>query len=158
MLLAVYFNGEFAYEREYESVPVLPLKPFIKFYRVENKESPPFDPKRQTLTGPKIVDDHAAGVRRYVWTLEDKPDEGLDAEERKRQNKVDTADPMLTRLAFHAYNSIMALEAVTYQLWCKAQEAEGKKPNISEFRLMLKEMPGTVNPHQFEELMRSYLP
>ena len=106
MKLAIYDSGTFVAERDFAAKPVVPGKPYRKFYTVEVTK-PDFAPATQVRTGPVITEDHEAETRTYTWTVRDKTAEELDAD---KDVRFDTVDMVAMKLAFNHENRIRVLE------------------------------------------------
>lgn len=121
--LAVYDNGVFTgVERDFDEKPVLPGKPYRKFYAVE-KVDPAFDPATQVRSGPTVEEDHDKEIRRYVFAVRDKTAEEVDADKGVR---VDRLDLVTFRVLFNHENRIRTLEgrqAVTAEQFKTALKA-----------------------------------
>jgi hypothetical protein len=105
-LFAIYDDGAFVAERDYAEKPVVSGKPYRKFYAVE-KIDPAWNPATQVRTGPVLQEDHAAEIRRYVWTVRDKTAQELDGE---KELSLDAYDRLSFLVNFDQENRIRALE------------------------------------------------
>src|SRR5688572_18945696 len=104
-LFAIYDDGAFVAERDFDAKPDLPGKPYRKFYAVE-KVDPAWNAATQVRSGPVIEEDHAAEIRRYVWTVRDKTAEELDAD---NEAKIDRVDMLVFKVLFNHENRIRTL-------------------------------------------------
>ncbi len=104
---AIYRDGDFVEERDFAEKPVLANKPQLKFYQVETIK-PDFNSATQVRTGPVVEGDHAAEVRRYVWTVRDKTAEELDAEKEATINQFDV---LAFKVLFDHENRTRAIES-----------------------------------------------
>jgi len=104
---AVYDNQVFTgIIKELPSVPVLPGKPYRKFYTTEIV-NPAYDPETQVKEGPTIEEDHVNFIRRTVYTVRDKTAQELDDD---KQTKVDNLDMVALRILFNHENRLRTLE------------------------------------------------
>lgn len=114
MKYAVYIYGEYKRDRDFDTLPDLPHKPYIQFYTIE-RVKPEYDPETQVIEGPTIEEDHENKVRRFVWTVRDKTAQELDAD---KVNKVEGLNRVILEILFRHENRIRALEgkqAITVQ-------------------------------------------
>ncbi len=105
-MFAIYDDGQFVREIDLAEKPVLPGKPYRKFYDVA-KVDPAWTSATQVRTGPVIEEDHTAEIRRYVWTVRDKTAEELDAD---KEATIDRFDALGFKVMFNHENRVRALE------------------------------------------------
>lgn len=84
---AIYDDGAFVAERDFDEKPSLAGKPYRKFYSVETVK-PSFNSATQVRTGPVVEEDHDKEIRRHVWTVRDKTAEELDADKAEQVSAV----------------------------------------------------------------------
>lgn len=106
MKYAVYIYGEYKRDRDFDTLPDLPHKPYIQFYTIE-RVKPDYDPETQVIEGPTIEEDHTNKVRRFVWTVRDKTAQELNNE---KTRIIDGLDRVLLKIAFNHENRVRALE------------------------------------------------
>jgi hypothetical protein len=156
MLYAIYDHGVYIRDQDFDKKPVLPGKPYRKFYVLTEEPRPEYDPFTQDLTGPFVEEDHAGETRRVYWVIIERLVEDIkDDDDAKREQLVHKIDPALLRLSFHAYNNLNALEQIVYALWAKEQPL---KTTIEDYRKVVRKMLGTLTAVQFMELVKSYMP
>ena len=104
---AVYDNQVFTgVIKDLPSVPVLPGKPYRKFYTLELVD-PAYDAELQVKEGPTIEEDHVNFVRRTVYTVRNKTQPELDAD---NDAKVNALDMVALRILFQHENRLRTLE------------------------------------------------